>query len=154
MNRCKNALQTLLHIYLWSINRALSAALRALPAAKDALVVGNMESIKEQPRALRHAPLTNMQKSLLHIFVTVYFVRSFFFDYLFLSLFFLCTCICLFPENDHVIKSAKKCCVRERLSTKRCTNYGAINIQKLLHIYFCKKFFCRNIFVHLIKMTI
>ena len=43
-----------------------------------------LERIKEQPRAhqraaeaLRHAPLTNTQKSLLRIFVKLFFVRSF-----------------------------------------------------------------------------
>ena len=40
------------------------------------------ERIKEQPRALCHAPLPNIQKSLQRIFATLYFVRSFF-DYLF-----------------------------------------------------------------------
>ena len=47
-------------------------------------------------------------------------------------------------ENDYLIKYAKK----------RYANYGVINIQKFLHIYFCACFFCIFIFVHLIKMTI
>ena len=45
-------------------------------------------ALQEQPRALRHAPLTNIQKSLQLIFATLYFVHSFF-DYLFLQLFTL-----------------------------------------------------------------
>ena len=51
----------------------------ALSAANDALVVGNMERIKEQPRALHHAPLTNIRKCLLRIFAALQFKRSFFF---------------------------------------------------------------------------
>ena len=31
---------------------------------KNALAVGNIERIKQQPRALHHAPLTNIQKLL------------------------------------------------------------------------------------------
>ena len=46
------------------------------------------ERIKEQPRALCHDPLPNIQKSLQRIFATLYFVRSFF-DYLFLQQFIL-----------------------------------------------------------------
>ena len=42
----------------------------------------------EQPRALCHAPLTNIQKCLQRIFATLYFVRSFF-DDLFLQRFIL-----------------------------------------------------------------
>ena len=42
------------------------------------------ERIKEQPRALCHAPLPNIQKSLQRIFATLYFVCSFF-DHLFLQ---------------------------------------------------------------------
>ena len=45
-------------------------------------------ALQEQPRALRHAPLPNTQKSQLRIFATLYFVRSFF-DYLFLQRFTL-----------------------------------------------------------------
>ena len=45
----------------------------------EVLVLGNMERIKEQPRALNHAPLTNIRKSLDRSFATVYFVHSFFF---------------------------------------------------------------------------
>ena len=45
-------------------------------------------ALQEQPRALRHAPLPNTQKSLQRIFATLYFVRSFF-DYLFLQRFIL-----------------------------------------------------------------
>ena len=45
-------------------------------------------ALQEQPRALRHAPLTNIQKSLQRIFAPLYFVRSFF-DYLFLQRFTL-----------------------------------------------------------------
>ena len=45
-----------------------------------------MEHIKEQPRVLCHAPLTNIQKCLQRIFATPYFVRSFF-DDLFLQQF-------------------------------------------------------------------
>ena len=41
-------------------------------------------ALQEQPRALRHAPLPNIQKSQQHIVATLYFVRSFF-DYLFLQ---------------------------------------------------------------------
>ena len=44
--------------------------------------------IKEQLRALCHAPLTNIQKCLQRIFATLYFVRSFF-DDLFLQQFIL-----------------------------------------------------------------
>ena len=36
-------------------------------------------AFKEQPSALRQPPAINIQKCLLHIFATVYFVRSFFF---------------------------------------------------------------------------
>ena len=43
-------------------------------------------ALQEQPRALRHAPLTNIQKSLQRIFAMLYFVRSFF-DYLFFQRF-------------------------------------------------------------------
>ena len=43
-------------------------------------------AVQEQPRALRHAPLPNIQKSQQRIFATLYFVRSFF-DYLFLQRF-------------------------------------------------------------------
>ena len=59
-------------------------------------------ALQEQPRALRHAPLPNIQKSQQRIFATLYFVRSFFgylflqqftsrsyFDYLFLQRFIL-----------------------------------------------------------------
>ena len=42
----------------------------------------------EQPRALCHAPLANIQKCLQRIFATLYFVRSFF-DDLFLQQFIL-----------------------------------------------------------------
>ena len=45
-----------------------------------------LERIKEQPRALCHAPLTNIQKSPRRIFATFIFVRSFS-DYLLLQLF-------------------------------------------------------------------
>ena len=45
--------------------------------AKDALVVGNMECIKEQLRVLRHASLINIQK-LLHK-VHTYICDTFFF---------------------------------------------------------------------------
>ena len=50
-----------------------------------------MERIKEQPRAFRHAPLIYIQKCLQRIFVTLYFVRTFFLDYLFLQRFISCT---------------------------------------------------------------
>ena len=46
------------------------------------------ERIKEQLKALCHAPLPNIQKSLQRIFATLYFVRGFF-DYLFLQQFIL-----------------------------------------------------------------
>ena len=46
------------------------------------------ERIKEQPKALCHAPLPNIQKSQQRIFATLYFVRSFS-DYLFLQQFTL-----------------------------------------------------------------
>ena len=45
-------------------------------------------ALQEQPRALRHAPLTNKQQCLQRIFATLYFVRSCF-DYLFLHRFTL-----------------------------------------------------------------
>ena len=45
-------------------------------------------ALQEQPRALCHAPLPNIQKSQQRIFATLYFVRSFF-DYLFLQQFTL-----------------------------------------------------------------
>ena len=45
-------------------------------------------ALKEQPRALRHAPLTNIQKNLQRIFAILYFVRSFF-ECLFLQRFIL-----------------------------------------------------------------
>ena len=45
-------------------------------------------ALQEQRKALRHAPLTNIQKCLQRIFATLYFVRSFF-DYLFLKRFIL-----------------------------------------------------------------
>ena len=44
----------------------------------------SQERSKEQPRALCHAPLPNIQKGLHRIFATLYFARSFF-DYLFLQ---------------------------------------------------------------------
>ena len=47
-----------------------------------------INALQEQPRALRHAPLPNIQKSQQRIFATLYFVRSFF-DYLFLQQFTL-----------------------------------------------------------------
>ena len=40
------------------------------------VIVEKMERIKEQRRALRHAPLTSIEKGLGCIFGTVYFVRS------------------------------------------------------------------------------
>ena len=49
------------------------------PVAKDAVVVGNMECIKEQLRVLRHASLTNIQK-LLHEVYT-YICHTFFCNY-------------------------------------------------------------------------
>ena len=52
------------------------------------------ERIKEEPRALRHAPLTNIQKCLLRIFATVHFVRTFF-DHLFLQRFGSCAVLFL-----------------------------------------------------------
>ena len=45
-------------------------------------------ALYEQPRALCHAPLTNIQKCLQRIFATLYFVHSFF-DDLFLQRFIL-----------------------------------------------------------------
>ena len=45
-------------------------------------------ALYEQPRALCHAPLTNIQKYLQRIFAMLYFVRSFF-DDLFLQRFVL-----------------------------------------------------------------
>ena len=45
-------------------------------------------ALQEQPKALRDASLTNVQKSLQRIFATLYFVRSFF-DHLFLQRFIL-----------------------------------------------------------------
>ena len=45
-------------------------------------------ALQEQPRALRHALPTNMQKCLQRIFATLYFVRNFF-DCLFLQRFIL-----------------------------------------------------------------
>ena len=44
--------------------------------------------MKKLPRAFRHAPLTNIQKYLQRIFVTLYFARSFF-DWLFLQRFIM-----------------------------------------------------------------
>ena len=46
-------------------------------------------ALQEQPRALRHVPLPNIQKSQQRIFATLYFVRSFFY-YLFLQRFIVC----------------------------------------------------------------
>ena len=60
----------------------------ALSAALGAHLNTSRERIKEQPRALRHAPLTNIQKSLQRIFATLYFVRSFF-EHSFLQRFIL-----------------------------------------------------------------
>ena len=45
-------------------------------------------ALYEQPRALCHVPLTNIQKCLLRIFATLYFVLSIF-DDLFLQRFIL-----------------------------------------------------------------
>ena len=39
------------------------------------------------------------------------------------------------------------------MNKKRFTNYGVLNIQNFLHIYFCRCFFGTFIFVYLIKMT-
>ena len=72
---------------------AFSAALWALSIAKDGLVIRNMERIKKQPRVLRHAPLTNIQKCLLRSFATAHFS---FFDYLFLQRIILCAIFLLF----------------------------------------------------------
>ena len=53
----------------------------------------------EQPRALRHAPLPNIQKCQQRIFATLYFMRSFF-DYLFLQRFTLRSFFdCLFSQR-------------------------------------------------------
>ena len=52
------------------------------------LLKSSQECIEEQSRALRHAPLTNIQKCLQRIFATLYFACSFF-DYLFLTQFIL-----------------------------------------------------------------
>ena len=74
-----------------------------------------LERIKEQPRALCHAPLTNIQKSPQGIFATLYFVRSFFdylflqrftlrniFDYLFLPRFILRSFLTFYVDFDYV----------------------------------------------------
>ena len=45
-------------------------------------------ALQEQPRALRYAPVPNVQKNLQRNFATLYFVCSFF-DYLFLQRFIL-----------------------------------------------------------------
>ena len=47
-------------------------------------------ALQEQPRAFCHAHLTNIQKCLQSIFVTLYFVRSFF-DYSAWQRFTLCS---------------------------------------------------------------
>ena len=39
--------------------------------AKNASVFGNTERIKEQPRPLRHAPLTNIQKLLRQVYTYI-----------------------------------------------------------------------------------
>ena len=72
-------------------------------------------ALQEQPTALRHAPLTNIQKSLQRIFATLYFVLSFFdylflqwftlrsfFDYLFLQRFILRSFLTIYVDFDHV----------------------------------------------------
>ena len=102
--------------------------------------------IKEQPRVLCHAPVTNIQKSPQRIlaalflcavfltiyfcngllcasfltiyFATVYFVRNFFRLFILtLTIFF-----CIFYKNDYLINYSKK----------RCTNSGT---QTALHSY-------------------
>ena len=44
--------------------------------------------LQEQSKALRHAPLTNIQKSLQRIFATLCFVRSFFGLFIFVMIYF------------------------------------------------------------------
>ena len=58
-------------------------------------------ALQEQPRALCHAPLPNIQKSLQRIFATVYFVRSFF-DYLFLQRFILRVFLTIYFDFDYI----------------------------------------------------
>ena len=55
------------------------------------------------------------------LFSSIYFCNG-----LFCGIYF-----CIFNYNDCLIKYAKK----------RCANYGVINIQKILHIYFWTSFF-------------
>ena len=58
-------------------------------------------ALQEQPRALRHAPLPNTQKSQLRIFATLYFVRSFF-DYLFLQGLFCAVFLTIYSDFDYI----------------------------------------------------
>ena len=122
INHCKNALQTFLYICYCSVAERSRLLFDSLSAAFNAFY--------EQPRALCHAPVTNIQKCLQRIFATVYFARSFF-DYPFLQQFILRQFFLIAKINSQ--KSLHK---------------------KFLHIYFCTSFFCIFIFVYLIKMTI
>ena len=97
-------------------------------------------ALYEQPRALCHAPLTNIQKCLRRIFATLYFVRSFFDDlflqwFIFAPQFFLtiwfcngvfCAVFFLFAK----INSQKNSAQKNFLHIYFCTNF-------FLHIYFC-----------------
>ena len=72
----------------WLFRIFVSGAWQSALGCSWSALKSSRERIKEQARALCHAPLPNIQKSLQRIFATLCFLRSFFY-YLFLQRFTL-----------------------------------------------------------------
>ena len=119
-------------------------------------------ALYEQPRALCHASLTNMQKCLQRIFATLYFVRSFF-DDLFLNTAhciaqirvhkrrpILLTFVYLVVERDKALSAALWCALgwslmhskssRERFVTLHYQIYKKVSSAVLQRFILCSFF--------------
>ena len=91
-------------------------------------------ALYEQPRALCHAALTNIQKCLQRIFATLYFVRNFF-DDLFLQRFHFARSFFDYPFLQRYIVQFFLIAKINSQIVKKSPH------KKFLHVYSCTSFF-------------